>query len=66
MVLEDTASIVEHHQGDKTQAMAALEKWRQTNGRFHLDVLLESLSELKRKDIVNNVKKYVARQSHPL
>lgn len=61
-LLEEISSISEGHHGDKTQAMAALELWRQTNGKFETNVLLETLEEIRRKDIVNLIRKYISRQ----
>lgn len=61
-IVEDITSIMNEHQGDKMQAVTCLEMWRQSNGRFHIDLLLESLLELRRKDIIETIQKYIRRQ----
>lgn len=61
LFVDDINCIINEHQGDKMQALTALEKWQQASGEFRLDILLESLNELKRKDIVSGLQKQVAR-----
>ncbi|XP_067947495.1 uncharacterized protein [Watersipora subatra] len=60
---ECITEIEEKHGVEVMKAVASLDKWRQTNGRFTMNTLLESLKDIRRVDVANDVQRLIQRPS---
>lgn len=62
-VIDDIVTIENKNTEEHHQAIASMELWQQTNGRFQIDILLDALRDIRRKDIVNDLLDYFSTQN---
>ena len=60
---DDIAEIEEKTTQEKYQSIESLRIWRQTHGTFDLELLIDTLKQIRRKDIARDLVDYFSRQT---